>query len=644
MRGLSPNLFDKRFDDLVEMGRSRLPSLAPEWTDYNAHDPGITLMDLLAWVAEAQIYSLARARRDERVAYAALMGLSANGYRPARGLIWPDSNYPNSPAAMLSQPIVIEPDAAVHTSRSETPTFRPVHRILLIPARIRALTTQLADGSVINQTGANRRSETAFQPFGDVAGPGDVLSMQLESRGDAPLLPAGRPGDARLVIGIRAASVPGGGSEANPAAPRRRSLLRITLSAGTERFPLQVIEDTSEGFMRTGICVLDLSGIAVASTTITLEFSAPLGFDRPPRVLCIEPNVIPVSQGCLIDRELHDDILSLPDQRLVLNVPGLAFEPGSNPVKVEVADATGFKEWSRCDRLAEFGPADTVYELDPGAASVTFGNGINGKMPAAGAQIFVSYAVNDGTGGNTARNRKWLVGGISGTFGTNLDPVTGGEDPSAGPAQRRAARRALREGHALVSSADIEAAARALPSLEVARALVMPPQPRESETGTVTLIAMRARADGVEFGSIPETPRWLEAVRRQLSPRMPLGSRLAVAGPRYVEFTIEVRAEPEQGRDPVAVKGAIESELRRRLALVSDRPAMPQRAFGLAVTHRDLSAWLQALPEVRRVSSQQILVGGRRVDEVTLSRRGLPRIDLSASTIEVVRAATGGWR
>jgi predicted phage baseplate assembly protein len=643
MRQLAPNLFDKRFDDLVEAGRSRLPSLAPEWTDYNAHDPGITLMDLLAWVAEAQIYSLARTRRDERVAYAALMGLSANGYRPARGLIWPDSNDPNSPAAMLSQPIVIERDAAVHTLRSETPTFRPAHRILLIPARIRSLITQLADGSVINQAGANRRSESEFQPFGDVAGPGDVLSMELESRGDAPLLPADRPDDARLVIGIRAAPAPGDCSDANLAAARRSSL-RITLSGGAERFPLQVIEDTSEGFMRTGVCVLDVSGIAVASTTITIEFNAPRGFDRPPRVLCIEPNVIPISQGHSVDRELHGDILSLPDQRLDLNTPGLAFEPGTNPVKVEVADATGFKEWTRCDRLSDFGPADTVYELDPAAASVTFGNGINGKMPGAGAQVFVSYAVNDGTGGNTARNRKWLVGGISGTFGTNLDPVTGGEDPSAGPEQRRAARRALLEGHALVSSADIEAAALALPSLEVARAWVIPPQPRESETGTITLIAMQARADGVESGSIPETPRWLEAIRRQLSPRMPLGSRLAVAGPRYVEFTIEVRAEPEQGRDPVAVKSAIESELRQRLALVSDRPAMPQRAFGLAVTHRDLTAWLQALAEVRRVSSLQILVGGRSVDEVTVSRRGLPRIDLSASTIEVVRATTGGRR
>jgi hypothetical protein len=69
MRRLSPNLFDKRFDDLVEMGRSRLPSLAPEWTDYNAHDPGITLMDLLA--VPSAVYSFAR---EDQVTAAAWWG------------------------------------------------------------------------------------------------------------------------------------------------------------------------------------------------------------------------------------------------------------------------------------------------------------------------------------------------------------------------------------------------------------------------------------------------------------------------------------------------------------------------------------------------------------------------------------------
>ena len=53
MSKLAPDLFQKRFQHLMEIGRAQLPSLAPEWTDHNAHDPGITLMELLAWKTEA---------------------------------------------------------------------------------------------------------------------------------------------------------------------------------------------------------------------------------------------------------------------------------------------------------------------------------------------------------------------------------------------------------------------------------------------------------------------------------------------------------------------------------------------------------------------------------------------------------------
>jgi hypothetical protein len=49
-------------------------------------------------------------------------------------VIWPDAAI-SSPAAMLWQ-VVIETDAAVRT-RVRAPTFRPEHRVLLIPARMR---------------------------------------------------------------------------------------------------------------------------------------------------------------------------------------------------------------------------------------------------------------------------------------------------------------------------------------------------------------------------------------------------------------------------------------------------------------------------------------------------------------------------
>src|SRR6185503_2648422 len=107
MKTLAPNLFQRRFSDLMEIGRARLPSLAPDWTDHNAHDPGITLMELLAWVAEAQLYSLSRLRRDERLAYAALLGLAPSGTLGATGLIWPDRLDPASPGRTYSRTMAL---------------------------------------------------------------------------------------------------------------------------------------------------------------------------------------------------------------------------------------------------------------------------------------------------------------------------------------------------------------------------------------------------------------------------------------------------------------------------------------------------------------------------------------------------------
>src|SRR5882762_8362341 len=117
MSALAPNLFTRRFDALVEIGRSKLPSLAPGWTDYNAHDPGITILELLASVTEAQLYSLSRMRRDERLAYAAYFGVTPEGPSPSRGLLWPDPATPGSAAAMLRRSVVLDLDTVIQAGQ-----------------------------------------------------------------------------------------------------------------------------------------------------------------------------------------------------------------------------------------------------------------------------------------------------------------------------------------------------------------------------------------------------------------------------------------------------------------------------------------------------------------------------------------------
>ncbi|HEX8845928.1 MAG TPA: hypothetical protein VF791_14845 [Pyrinomonadaceae bacterium] len=51
-----PNLDDRRFEDLVDEALARIPAHAPEWTNYNESDPGITLVELFAYLTELLIY------------------------------------------------------------------------------------------------------------------------------------------------------------------------------------------------------------------------------------------------------------------------------------------------------------------------------------------------------------------------------------------------------------------------------------------------------------------------------------------------------------------------------------------------------------------------------------------------------------
>jgi predicted phage baseplate assembly protein len=222
----------------------------------------------------------------------------------------------------------------------------------------------------------------------------------------------------------------------------------------------------------------------------------------------------------------------------------------------------------------------------------------------------------------------------------NLDPTSGGEAASGWLEQRRDARRSVQGVHALVSSKDFEDAARELPDLEVGRAYMVPPSEADIATGTMRLVAMRLRRDGNEPKEVPESPRWLESVRRRLASRVALGARLRVIAPLYVDFFIRAKLEAEPRKNPGEVATRALEEVARRLVLVSDKPGVRERPFGLPVTRRDLIAWIQALPDVRRVQELTIGLPGRGVEDIVeLKATGLPRFDRSRSQIEVDRSA-----
>jgi hypothetical protein len=79
-----PNLDTRRWQDLVDEARALIPRYAPAWTDHNAHDPGVTLIELVAWLVEQQIYRVNRIPDRHRRKFLALAGFFQRPPAPAR--------------------------------------------------------------------------------------------------------------------------------------------------------------------------------------------------------------------------------------------------------------------------------------------------------------------------------------------------------------------------------------------------------------------------------------------------------------------------------------------------------------------------------------------------------------------------------
>lgn len=48
------------WESVMERLREEIPRLYPGWTDYNIHDPGITVLELFAWMRQVQMYHASR--------------------------------------------------------------------------------------------------------------------------------------------------------------------------------------------------------------------------------------------------------------------------------------------------------------------------------------------------------------------------------------------------------------------------------------------------------------------------------------------------------------------------------------------------------------------------------------------------------
>lgn len=77
------NLDDRTFNELVNECLLRIPRYCPEWTNYNPSDPGVTLIELFAWLTDQMLLRFNQVPRRQYVAFLELLGIRLQPPTPA---------------------------------------------------------------------------------------------------------------------------------------------------------------------------------------------------------------------------------------------------------------------------------------------------------------------------------------------------------------------------------------------------------------------------------------------------------------------------------------------------------------------------------------------------------------------------------
>ena len=172
------DLDTRRYPDLVDEARSLIPRTSPAWTDENASDPGITLLELFAFFTEQLVYRANRIPERHRRKFLALAGFDPLPPQPARAVL---SFAPGAGGDGLLLP------AGLALATGST-TFRTLAPLTLTATAL--VSAQAFDGQAFSDLTPALLAGLPLSPFGvDPSPPLDEPALYL---GFDAAVPAGR--------------------------------------------------------------------------------------------------------------------------------------------------------------------------------------------------------------------------------------------------------------------------------------------------------------------------------------------------------------------------------------------------------------------------------------------------------------------
>ncbi|HMK56395.1 MAG TPA: putative baseplate assembly protein [Dissulfurispiraceae bacterium] len=619
-----PKLSDKTFDDIANEARSLINRYAPEWTDYNLHDPGITFMELFAWLSEMQMYYLDRLTESHYRKFLKMAGFSQRGQVPAQvAVTFSDVS------AETSVPLNTQIIALVG---SDQVPFETAKLINLISARLDSIKT-ISSGKTTDRTDANSRDGIIFPAFGEPQSTGSALQLGFNKA-----LPAV---EISLAIFLFEADLSPVGShgEEEPQVTQSVEVVWEYLSGGIW-LPLVVKDDRTQALIGSGRVIFD--GPAAMDKMDGLFWIrcrlAGGAYEVAPLIDKILINTVTAVQIETIRYEAIGSGDGRPGQKKKISKPPIFQESQV----IEISQNGGpWKIWQCIDDFEDSGPKDNHYIVDTATGEILFGNGLNGSVPASTDRIRVSYRTTLGSKGNILKGQRFIITtpGYPGISISNQRNAEGGMDLESMKSATERAKRDLSVRYRAITAADFESVALSTPGLRVARAKAVPNyNPRYPcvvnfpNWMTVAIMPVTRSVPAPQPGS-----GFIDTVARHLDLHRLVTTGVSVVSPKYVKISVSCTVKIVRRSSPAKVTSAVVSALNAFLNPLSGGPDGSGWPFGRAVYPSEIYQAVDAVEEVDYVTGVSIIAEGEyqevdgiiRISPVSLVYSGTHKISAS---------------
>ena len=637
-------LDDRHFQDIVDEAKKRIPYYCHEWTDHNVSDPGVTFIELFAWMTDLILFRLNQVPDRHYVKMLETMGVNLRGPLPAGVPVtfWLSAPQPNM--------MVIPAGTEVSSTQTETDApiiFTTDDNFHIIPPQLAAVISRVATERagqkrlVTHNLNLLNLGVTAVEVFTAVPQVEDALYFGFENDLSHHVL--------SLTLGCETA----GGAGVIPSLPP--ILWEVSSEQGEDNWTACDIElDTSLGLNVSGRVEIHLPKmgkwrledknlywlrVRVRPIGPTERELGMLPYQVSPRLKRVAVTSVGgmthATQAQVITNEILGRSSGEPSQRFFLKRRPILDRQPEEHLWVEVNGQ--LVAWQEVSDFADSSPNDRHYVLDGMTGEVRFGAVLRqpdgamrgyGAIPPRGTTlVFGRYRTGGGLVGN-------VEAGVINTLKTaipyidrvaNRYQAKGGLDAESLEDAKVRAPALLRSHERAVTAEDFEFLARqALPAV-LGRVRCLQPRPSDANPtvlpGQVYVLVVPKVKYPAGYLSPEElniNNHDLETLSAYLEARRLLTTRVYVRVPAYRWVAVRVTAGGLPGIPNSVIETEILERLYRFLNPLTGGPDGNGWPFGRDLFVADVYQALQGLPNVLFIRNVELFLaasGGRPIDQ-----------------------------